>query len=108
MIVHQRNRKRPVFGAYNQAYSSVRLGHDPMHLLVFDDEAAASIQVLYWVAGRQDILAGRSENAQGRLIVLCLHCGKESVRRFFGGGKGPLSWLLGKRWRIRTSQGKCE
>ena len=79
-----------------------------MHLPVFDDEACASIQVFLWIAGRDDILSGWSEDAQGSLFVLCLHCVKESATGIFGGGKGPLSCLLRKQRRKRAPQGKCE
>jgi hypothetical protein len=30
------------------------------------------------------------------------------VTGIFGGSKGPLSRLLGKRWCSQTGQGKCE
>src|SRR5712692_4659748 len=63
-------------GPDHQGYCSVRLCHEPMHLLVFDDEAGASIRIFHWVAGGDNILPGRSEDAQGRLFVLCVHCGK--------------------------------
>src|SRR5712692_6597387 len=76
VFLHQRNRKWPVFCPDNQGYHSVRLCHEPMHLLVFDDEAGARIRIFHWVAGRDDILSSRSEDAQGRLFVLCLHCSK--------------------------------
>src|SRR5712692_3127117 len=76
VFVDQRNRQRPVFGPDHQGYCSVRLCHEPMHLLVFDDEAGASIRIFYWVAGGDNILPGRSEDAQGRLFVLCVHCSK--------------------------------
>src|SRR5713101_3981344 len=79
-----------------------------MHVLVFDDEADARIQIFLWVAGREDILSGCSEDAQWSLFVLRLHCVKEGATGIFGGGKGPLSWLLGEHWCRRTTQGKCE
>src|ERR1700687_4175605 len=79
-----------------------------MYLLVFDDEAGASIRIFPPVAGGNYILPAWSEDAQGRLFVLCVHCVKESATGIFGGGKGPLSWLLGQHWRRRTAQGKCK
>ena len=79
-----------------------------MHLPVFDDEADTGIQVFHWVAGRDNILSGWSEDAQGRLFVLCLHGNREGTAGIFGGGKGPLSRLLGDRWHRPTPQGQCE
>src|SRR6266850_3861430 len=79
-----------------------------MHLLVFDDEAGASIRIFHWVAGGDDILPGWSEDAQGKLFVLYPHCSKQGAGSFFSGGKGPLSRLLGERWCKRTPQGKCQ
>src|SRR6266481_423629 len=108
VILHQGNRKRPVFGSDYQGHSSVGLCHEPMHLLVFDDEASASIQVFHWVAGREDILSGWSEDAQCSLFVLCLHCVKESATGIFGGSKGPLSRFLSEHWCRHAAQGKCE
>src|SRR5216684_7269789 len=67
VVFHQGNRKGPVFGSDNQGYSSVGLCHEPMHLLVFDDESRASIRVFCWVAGREDLLSGCSEDAQWSL-----------------------------------------
>src|SRR5258708_23377033 len=108
VILHQGNRKRPVFGSDYQGHSSVGLCHEPMHLLVFDDEADARIQIFLWVAGREDILSGCTEDAQWSLFVLRLHCVKEGATGIFGGGKGAMSWLLGEHWCRRTTQGKCE
>src|SRR5713101_1967176 len=108
VALHQRNRKGPVFGSDNQGYSSVHLCHEPMHLLVFDNEADPSIQIFLWVAGREDILSSGSKDAQLSFFVLRLHCGKESATGIFDGGKGPLSRLLGEHWCRRTSQGKCK
>src|SRR5229473_3051193 len=108
VLLHQGNRKRPVFGSDCQGHSSVGLCHEPMHLLVFDDEASASIQVFHWVAGRGDILSGWSEDAQCSLFVLCLHCVKESAAGIFGGSKGPLSRFLSEHWCRHAAQGKCE
>src|ERR1700688_2403157 len=79
-----------------------------MHLLVFDDEADASTRIFIGVAGREDILSGWSENAQGSLLVLCPHCVKECTAGIFGGGKSALTWLLGEHWCVRTTQGKSE
>src|SRR5712691_8080783 len=108
VVLHQGNRKGPVFGPDYQGYSSVRLCHEPMHLLVFDNEADPSIQIFLWVAGREDILSSGSKDAQLSFFVLRLHCGKESATGIFDGGKGPLSRLLGEYWCRRTSQGKCK
>src|SRR6267143_5353972 len=108
VVVHQGNRKRPVFGPNNQRDSSARFSHEPMHLLVFDDESRASIRIFCWVAGREDLLSGRPEDAQGSLFVLQMHCVKESATRIFVRSKGPLSRLLGKRWCRQTAQGKRE
>src|SRR5260370_380068 len=63
VVVHQGNRKRPVFGPNNQRDSSARFSHEPMHLLVFDNESRASIRIFRWVAGREDLLTGSSEGA---------------------------------------------
>src|SRR6266568_1739026 len=108
VVIHQWNRTGPVFGSDYQGYCPVRLCDEPMHLLVFDDEADARIQIFLWVAGREDILSGWSEDAQWSLFVLCLHCAKECATGIFGGGKGSLSRLLSEHWCRRTSQGKCE
>src|SRR5229473_7156575 len=70
VVFHQGNRKRPVFGSDYQGHRSVRLCHEQMHLLVFDDESRASIRVFCWVAGREDLLSGCSEDAQWSLFVL--------------------------------------
>src|SRR6267143_3626641 len=45
VILHQRNRERPVFCPDYQGYCPVRLCEKPMHLPVFDDEADPSIQI---------------------------------------------------------------
>src|SRR4029077_3329421 len=108
VVVRQGNWKRPVFGSHNQRYFSIRLGHEPMHLLIFNDEGLTSIRIFRWVAGRQDILSRWPENGQRSLVVRCLHRGKEGVTGIFGGSKSSLSRLLGKRRRRRTAQGKCE
>src|SRR6266852_2999820 len=84
VVVHQGNRKRPVFGPNNQRDSSARFSHEPMHLLVFDNESRASIRIFRWVAGREDLLTGSSEDAQGSLFVLELHCVKQSATGIFG------------------------
>src|SRR6266849_4865508 len=60
VVVYQGNRKRPVFGSDNQRDSSVRFCHEPMHLLVLDDEPHASIRIFRWVTGREDLLSGWS------------------------------------------------
>src|SRR5438445_10070242 len=103
VVVRQGNRKRPVFGSHNQGYLSIRLGHEPMHLLIFNDEGLPSIGIFRWVAGREDILSHWSENGQGSLVVRCLHRSKEGVTGIFGGSKGPLSRLLGKSCSKRRS-----
>src|SRR6266851_4470496 len=108
VFLHQGNRKGPVFGSDYQGYCSVCLCDEPMHLLEFDDEANSAVQVFLWVAGREDILSGWSQDAQWSLFVLCLHCSKECATGIFGGGTGSLSRLLGEHWCRRTSQGKCE
>src|SRR5258708_19937723 len=77
-----------------------------MHFLVFDDEGGARFRVFRWIAGREDILCGCSQDVQGRLVVLGLHGRKESAAGIVRGGKGALSGLLGERWRERTSQRK--
>src|SRR5882724_5790292 len=103
VVVRQGNWKRPVFGSHNQGYLSVRLGHEPMHLLIFNDEGLTSIRIFRWVAGREDILPRWSENVQRSLVVRRFHRSKEGVTGIFGGSKGSLSRLLGKRWFKRTS-----
>src|SRR5260370_10721035 len=94
VVLPQGNRKAPVFGPDYQGYSSVRLCHEPMHLLVFDNEADASIQIFLWVAGREDIPSGGSKDAQLSFFVLRLHCCKESATGIIGGGDIPLPPLL--------------
>jgi|SRR5580700_7383025 hypothetical protein len=77
-----------------------------MHLLVLDYEADTRIRILYWISGSEDILSGWSENAQRKLIVLRLHCGKERAGGFIRRRKSPLSRLLGERWRKPGAQKK--
>src|SRR5260221_11679451 len=105
-VVYQGDRKRPVCSSHNQGYRPVWLGYEPMHFLVFDDEGGARFRVFRWIAGREDILCGCSQDVQGRLVVLGLHGRKESAAGIVRGGKAALSGLLGERSRERTSQRK--
>ena len=108
VIVHQGNRKWPVFGSDHQRYRSVRLGHEAMHLLIFDDETYAGIGIFRSIARREDVFSGWPENAQRSLIVRRLHSGEESATGIFRGGEGLLSGLLGECRRKRAAQRKCE
>jgi len=42
------------------------------------------------------------------LIVLRLHCRKESATRIFGGGKGLLSRTAGRTLVQTNTEGECE
>src|SRR5256885_13995836 len=79
VLLHQGNRKRPVFGAHDQAHGSVRFCDKAMHLLVFHDEAGPSIRIFDRVAGRKYILCGSSKDVQGNLLVLSLHGVKDGA-----------------------------
>src|ERR1700722_4940622 len=62
VLSHQRNWKRPILGSDYQGFCSVRLCDEPMHLLVFHDEACASIRIFDRVSGGDYILPGWSED----------------------------------------------
>jgi hypothetical protein len=55
-----------------------------MHLLVFGDEAAASIRIFGRVSRRKHVLSSGAQNAQGSLIIRPLHCSKESIDGIVG------------------------
>src|SRR6266404_2002679 len=50
LIIHEGNRKGPIFGTHDQGYRTVRLCHEPMHRLVSDNEAGTGVRVLRWIA----------------------------------------------------------
>ncbi len=103
LLVHQRNRKGPVFRPQHQCHRPVCLGHKPMHRLISDHEPGPHISILRRIPGRENVFCGCSEHAQSCLLIRCLHSHKQSVRGFLSGRKGLLAVLLSKRRRKRTT-----
>jgi len=68
----------------NQRYGSVRLFDESCISSYLTTKLSRESASFVGIAGREGFLCSRSKDAQGSLIVLCLHCSEESAAGIFG------------------------